>query len=242
MARPDTRRKLLEAAFGEFHRNGFQAASLDTIVERAGVTKGALYHHFSDKTALGHAVVDEVVREPLLDAYLSCLDLPADDSLAHDWPADEPSNDDSAADNPLVGDPLAAIQHSLRRRADDFIAGGIELGCPLNNLTQEMAPLDEGFRARVTHTLELWTDAYVRALDRAQQEGYIRADVNTRAIAGLIVAAVEGSFGVAKAAQSVDVLRSNLTALADLLDSIRVPVPAGDRRPYVSSYMTVTMT
>ena len=221
MARPDTRRKLLEAAFGEFHRNGFQAASLDTIVERAGVTKGALYHHFPDKAALGHAVVDEVVREPLLDAYLSCLDPPAED-----LPAAESIHDGTRADGAIVRDPLAAIQHSLRRRADDFIAGGIELGCPLNNLTQEMAPLDEGFRARVAHTLELWTEAYVRALDRAQQEGCIRADVNTRAIAGLIVAAVEGSFGVAKAAQSVDVLRSNLTALANLLDSIRVPVPA----------------
>jgi AcrR family transcriptional regulator len=202
MARPDTRRKLLEAAFGEFHRHGFQAASLDTIVERAGVTKGALYYHFPDKSALGHAVVDEVVREPLLSAYLGPLD-------------------------DCDGDPLAIIQQSLRRRADDFVNGGIELGCPLNNLTQEMAPLDEGFRTRVANTFEFWTEAYVNALTRAQDEGFIRSDVDVRPIAGLIVAAVEGSFGVAKAAQNVDTLRSNLNALADLLDSLR-PTPAAD--------------
>ena len=194
-----TRRKLLEAAFAEFHRQGFQAASLDAIVERAGVTKGALYHHFPDKSALGHAVVDEVVREPLLDAYLGILAQP-------------------------TADPLAAIQHTLRRRADDFIAGGIELGCPLNNLTQEMSPLDEGFRTRVAATLELWTDAYRHALSRAQQDGFIRPDVDVRPIAGLIVAAVEGSFGVAKAAQSVETLRANLMALADMLEWLR---PAG---------------
>jgi AcrR family transcriptional regulator len=193
---PNTRRKLLEAAFGEFHRHGFQAASLDTIVERAGVTKGALYYHFPDKSALGHAVVDEVVREPLLSAYLGPLD-------------------------DCDGDPLAIIQQSLRRRADDFVNGGIELGCPLNNLTQEMAPLDEGFRTRVANTFEFWTEAYVNALSRAQDGGFIRANVDVRPIAGLIVAAVEGSFGVAKAAQSVDTLRSNLNALADLLDSLR---------------------
>ena len=202
MARPDTRRKLLEAAFGEFHRHGFQAANLDTIVERAGVTKGALYHHFPDKSALGHAVVDEVVREPLLDAYLGALEQ-------------------------CDGDPLAVIQQSLRRRADDFLSGGIELGCPLNNLTQEMSPLDEGFRTRVAATLELWTEAYVDALGRAQDQGFIRADVDVRPIAGLIVAAVEGSFGVSKAAQSVDTLRSNLNALADLLDSLRPTLAAG---------------
>jgi AcrR family transcriptional regulator len=202
---PNTRRKLLEAAFGEIHRHGFQAASLDTIVERAGVTKGALYHHFPDKSALGHAVIDEVVREPLLDAYLACLDN-------------------------ATGDTLAIIQDSLRRRADFFASGGIELGCPLNNLTQEMSPLDEGFRTRVANTLELWTEAYVNALERAQQEGFIRADVDVRPIAGLIVAAVEGSFGVAKAAVSVDTLRSNLNALADLLESLR-PAAAHTKRP-----------
>jgi hypothetical protein len=45
--------------------------------------------------------------------------------------------------------------------------------------------------------------------------------VDARPIAGLLVAAVEGSFGVAKAAQSVDALRSNLNAMADMLDSLR---------------------
>jgi AcrR family transcriptional regulator len=199
MARVDTRRVLLEAAFAEFHLHGFQAASLDAVVARAGVTKGALYHHFPDKSSLGHAVIDEVVREPLLDAYLGPLER-------------------------CTGDPLAAIQTSLRQRADYFINGGIELGCPLNNFTQEMSPLDEEFRARIASMLKSWTDAYVNALELARAQGFVREDVDVRGVAGLIVAAVEGSFGTAKAAQSVDVLRSNLNALADLLEGLR-PLP-----------------
>jgi hypothetical protein len=67
----------------------------------------------------------------------------------------------------------------------------------------------------------------VNALERAQQDGFIRRDVDVRPIAGLIVAAVEGSFGVSKASQSVDALRSNLNALADLLDSLRPAPPRG---------------
>ena len=71
---PDvTREKLLNAAFEEMYLRGFQAASLDTILARAGVTKGALYHHFPDKAALGYAVVDEVIRQPVLEAYLGRL-------------------------------------------------------------------------------------------------------------------------------------------------------------------------
>src|SRR6266542_3689869 len=60
-----TRRKILEAAFAEFYRNGFQGGSLNHIVEMAGTTKGALFHHFGGKHELGYAIVDEIIG-PLL--------------------------------------------------------------------------------------------------------------------------------------------------------------------------------
>lgn len=191
-----TRQKILAAAFDEFYLRGFQAGSLDTIVARAGVTKGALYHHFEDKADLGYAVLDEVVREPLLAAYLEPLERGE-------------------------GDPLAALQRVLRQRADDFVSNGISLGCPLNNLAQEMSPLDEGFRERVAATLEAWTGAFAAAIDRAREQGYVRRDVEARRVAAFIVAAVEGSFGMAKNADSVDILRSNLEVLADFLETLR---------------------
>lgn len=199
----ETRQKILAAAFEEFYRRGFQAGSLDAIVASAGVTKGALYHHFRDKAALGYAVVEEVVREPLLSAYLG----PLEDT---------------------EGDPLAALQAVLRRRADDFVGEGIALGCPLNNLCQEMSPLDEGFRARIRSTLETWIDAFAHTLELARERGFVRADVDTRRVAGFIVAAVEGAFGAAKNADSVDVLRANLEVLADFLDALR---PTGGPPP-----------
>jgi len=60
-----TRGRLLRAAFQEMHRSGFRNADLDAILARAGVTKGALYYHFDNKEALGHAVVDEVIASNL---------------------------------------------------------------------------------------------------------------------------------------------------------------------------------
>jgi AcrR family transcriptional regulator len=56
-----TRERLLQAASREIYRSGFQSASLDTILAVAGVTKGALYYHFDNKEALGHAVVEEII-------------------------------------------------------------------------------------------------------------------------------------------------------------------------------------
>jgi AcrR family transcriptional regulator len=194
---PDvTRQKLLSAAFEEIYRSGFQAASLDRILARAGVTKGALYHHFLDKAELGYAVVDEVVKGLLLQRWLGLLDQQA-------------------------GDPLTALQGVLRQRAASLTADEIEFGCPLNNLAQEMSPLDERFRRLVDATFETWRKGFARALERGQAEGSVRQDVDARKVAAFLVAAAEGSYGLAKSANSRTMLRSNLETLATYLDSLR---------------------
>jgi AcrR family transcriptional regulator len=55
-----TRDALLTAARRLFAEHGFAEVSADAIVAAAGVTRGALYHQFADKTALFDAVVDAV--------------------------------------------------------------------------------------------------------------------------------------------------------------------------------------
>ena len=202
---PDvTRENLLNAAFEEMYRRGFQAASLDTILAQAGVTKGALYHHFPDKAALGHAVVDEVVRGLLLERWLGLLDPTAD--------------------------AVTALQGILRRRAANLTPGELELGCPLNNLAQEMSPIDERFRRVVNATFETWRNGFARLLERGQAEGTVRPDVDARKVSSFIVAAIEGSYGLAKSARSAAMLRSNLEVLDAFLEHLR-PAPIRRRRP-----------
>lgn len=58
-----TRRALLDAARDLFATQGFPESSTEQIVAAAGVTRGALYHHFRDKRDLFRAVVEEVERE-----------------------------------------------------------------------------------------------------------------------------------------------------------------------------------
>jgi AcrR family transcriptional regulator len=54
---------LVKAARELFAEQGFAATSRDQIAERAGVTRGALYHHFESKTAVAAAVVAELEDE-----------------------------------------------------------------------------------------------------------------------------------------------------------------------------------
>ncbi|OBA57532.1 spore coat protein CotS [Mycobacterium sp. 1100029.7] len=54
-----TRRKILTAAIEVFGEVGYSAAGWGTIIERTGMTKGALYHHFDSKESLASAIIEE---------------------------------------------------------------------------------------------------------------------------------------------------------------------------------------
>ena len=55
---PDTRRRILDAAYGLFYRGGFARVGVDAIAAAAQVTKRTLYYHFDSKDALVAAVLD----------------------------------------------------------------------------------------------------------------------------------------------------------------------------------------
>jgi AcrR family transcriptional regulator len=184
---PDlTRQRILEAGYKEIHRQGFQAASIANILADTGLTKGALYHHFPSKKDLGLAVVDEMVGARLAERNIAPL---------------------REAAHPVQA--MIDLIGCKQGQSDELI----RLGCPLNNLMQEMSPVDEDFRNRLNRILALWQDAFEDALRRGQVGGQVRAEVNCRAAALFIVSAWEGCAGVAKNMQSVESFRACMSQL-----------------------------
>lgn len=59
----ETRAKLIAAARRAFGTVGYAEASMDDFTAEAGLTRGALYHHFGDKQGLLRAVIEEIDRE-----------------------------------------------------------------------------------------------------------------------------------------------------------------------------------
>ncbi len=193
---PDlTRQKLLEAAFAEIHRNGFQAASITQILADTGLTKGALYHHFPDKKALGLAVIEEMVRPGLAAMMFAPL--------------------------AETRQPLAALQALLAAKAAEDDPMVVTLGCPLNNLMQEMSPVDEGFRLRLNGVFQDWVEVVSAALERGKAAGEVRRDVDAEATAFFIVSALEGCIGMSKNTQSVTAYRGCLAQLGRYLDTLK---------------------
>jgi len=182
-----TRTRLLLAAFREIYRCGFQAAAVAEILSDTGLTKGALYHHFPSKHALGLAVIDEVIQGYLAKNIFEPLE-----------------------EAPHPAHALLAILEQRKYAKDDESTAR---GCPLNNLVQEMSPIDADFREHLSRVLGRWESALRVALMKAKEAGEVRADVDCEAAALFILAAWEGCFSVAKSRQSASLFRECLTQL-----------------------------
>jgi AcrR family transcriptional regulator len=63
----ETRERLLQAAIDLYSANGFSGGSVDDVVRRAGVTKGAFYHHFESKAHLIMAIHNRFVDRQIND-------------------------------------------------------------------------------------------------------------------------------------------------------------------------------
>jgi AcrR family transcriptional regulator len=72
----DTRRAILGAARHAFAQRGFADTPLDAIVQAAGLTKGALYHHFDSKAAVLEAVYVEMEQELAAEVQAAVLQRP----------------------------------------------------------------------------------------------------------------------------------------------------------------------
>ncbi len=167
-----SRKEILEVAFIEVFTNGFQGVSIDDIVAKTNLTKGAFYHQFPTKLDLGYALVDEVIKPMIIDRWIKPL---------------------VSFENPLDG--ILAQMKTLIGECDPT---HLKLGCPLNNLVQEMSPVDRGFHKRLQIALNLWIDEMDKHLKRAKKSGYLKTDVNTKHVAHFVVMAHEGFYGMLK--------------------------------------------
>ncbi len=191
----DTRGQILQAAYREIHVNGFQAASLNTILAHTGVTKGALYHHFPNKIELGYAVIDEVIAKRIQASFIAPLE--------------------------QADDPIAVLIDLIKQSGHAFTLRDIQLGCPLGNLAQEMAPIDEGFRLRLNRIYESWHEAIIASVTRAQQAGLIVQQVEPRQLSLMVVATLEGCLSAGMISQDMDQLLACGEGLIQYLNLIQ---------------------
>lgn len=189
-----TRSIILNAAFHEVHRKGFKAASLSDILARTDLTKGALYHHFPNKSALGHALLD-TIEKGIMQRWI----VPLHESA----------------------DPLACLQKITRDAVEVMSLEEVGLGCPLHNLAQEMSSIDESFRIKVAAMYDTWRDGIAQALAEGQKKGCVNPRIDPSGAALFYIAALSGCRGLAKNARSLEILLTCLKSLCQYLETLR---------------------
>ena len=195
MQHTDTRDLILQQMFLDIRKNGFQGLRADKVLAGLSVTKGALYHYFPNKQSIGTAVLDEIIRPNYLRFYLEL---------------------EQAQDNPL--DKLQSHLRMLSAQATDE---EVALGCPLNNLVQEMSPLDEDFRLRMKGIVDTIHRSVTHALQRGQEAGFVQKDIDAESWSQFFFAQIEGAYGIAKVRKDAAAFRRNMNLLSRFLDSIR---------------------
>jgi TetR/AcrR family transcriptional repressor of nem operon len=188
-----TRERLLQSAFQEVYKSGFQGTDLDTILHSAGVTKGALYHHFKNKESLGYAIVDEVIAGITLEKWVRPL-----------------AN---------TNDPIKTLIEIVQSTSIE--PKELRGGCPLNNLAQEMSPLDEGFRKRLAKVFADWHGAIATALKTGQKHGIVKRELSAEDTATFLMAAYEGHISLCKNSQDPRTLQSGKHGIVGYLETLR---------------------
>lgn len=191
-----TRQKILLSAFQEIHLNGYQASSIQNIINQAGVTKGALYHHFKSKHELVLALFDEVYTQYVENTFIKPM---------------------ANSDDP-IGVLVATLNHIKDQMSDEDVA----LGCPVDSLAQEMAPIDEDIQQRVDKIYQYKQQKMVEAFKRGQQAGTVKKDIPAESIALMTMATLQGCMGIAKSARSVDALIQCGLGLIHYLEQMRI--------------------
>ncbi len=142
-----SRDKLLDVTFDEVYMYGYCGAATATILKKAGVPRGSMYHHFASKKALVLAMIEERLVPKVREFF--------------DF---EIKNDMSA---------LRIIEHSMKKIAKNKML--IKHGCPLHRLMFEMGALDEDIAKACEKEFEYLVEKMEKLLLFGIEKGEIKA-------------------------------------------------------------------
>jgi TetR/AcrR family transcriptional regulator, transcriptional repressor for nem operon len=191
----NTRMRILEAAHEEIYEHGFQGLRIEAILQKTQLAKGALYHYFPSKLAIGYAVVDEIILGHFMQMWSEFL---------------QPGKD-----------PILALQNLFKWKAECYQAEQTFNGCPCNNLVQEMSALDEGFKDRLQNVMMTIHKSVCTALAEGQANGFVKKDLDPNNTTLFLLSSYQGIMGTAKCMQAPEMLAQLFSTLNSYLDTLR---------------------
>jgi len=157
------REKLLDVTFEEIYINGYSATAIDTILKKAGVPKGSLYHHFGSKKKLVLAMIQERLF-PKMDSFF--IFKKVDNSVYKSFK-------------------LILLQIAKNRQL-------ITYGCPMYRLIVELSPVDKDFDNLLQKKYQELIDAIEALLKSGIESGEFNSTLDSKSYAKFLLSSVWG--------------------------------------------------
>ena len=203
-----TRERILDVATDMALDRGFAAASLDEVLGRSGVTKGAFYHYFGSKAELGRAILDRYATADL-------------ETLDRLWTQAEQ----------LSRDPLQQLLVFVGLFANLDELATDDPGCLYATFIYERQLGVDGAGDVIEASVRAWRDRFRAKLDEVVDRYPPRIDVDLDALSDLMFTTSEGAYIVARATHDPDLVRGSAAAGPGLPRAVvRAGCGAGPRR------------
>jgi TetR/AcrR family transcriptional repressor of nem operon len=172
-----TRDRILEAAEELILKQGFAGTSIDDILKKTKLTKGAFFHHFKDKGELARELIERVAQH--------------DYALFSGWDAEADASSE---------DPLERMFHFLKL-FEEFIdkAPHTIVGCMFTAYTYESMHFDAAINRYVSEFIRRWTSIYERKFAAVMVRYKPVRPVKPLELSEMIVSLIEGGFVLARA-------------------------------------------
>ncbi|MBU2997145.1 TetR/AcrR family transcriptional regulator [Cellulophaga baltica] len=190
-----TRHLIIEKSFLLFYENGFKTTSVDTIMKATKLTKGAFYHHFKNKSEIGHAVIAQKVQKRIHDSMIK--------------PLYENKN------------AIELLKTTFSNRLKSFSSFEKEHGCPANNLINEIGDTEEGYQLALKEIINDWKKALILLIEKGKKENEIKKNINSEATAIYLISSFEGVRGIRKLYKDDTILDTYITGLTHYIEQLK---------------------
>jgi len=155
----------IQRAGDVFWDKGYQAASLEDLMEGTGLAKGSIYKAFHDKRAL----------------FLAALDQYSDQAIAR-----------FSQDLDQPGSPTAAIQFSFERFIERSSTAKGTRGCLITNTATELGTRDPEIASHLRSYFQRRVDLFAKTLRRAKEAGELEASQDVLELANFLEVTIQG--------------------------------------------------
>jgi TetR/AcrR family transcriptional repressor of nem operon len=190
-----TKEKILDAAEGLVLDHGYGATSIDQILAKTGITKGAFFYHFKSKSELAQALVARYVKR--------------DDELLYSL---------VEKSEKLSRDPLQQILIFLGLLIEVFEGMEQPPGCVVASFVYQFEEFDVDTKSAVVKGFDEWHRVLDEKFSMAMEKNSPRIDVDAHTLVDMMLSIFEGGLIVARMVSDTKVMVKQLTQLKNYIE------------------------